>query len=232
MVREIKALQAKIDTIQNEDELRAMEEDITGKILWVCWCGVSSEVNEILPKVGNYILEENAWQGLYEIARIMKGTPLIDPDDDQAHLRRIVADAGAGISKYRLLLAAPAEDQSENPGMMIKGFMKGTLHPVPDGEHVHIPRISLVDGVGTSKPRDLSDIQAAGHQKAGDVLPRHEPMRTRITVVDSVGTSKQEGLLTALATEHQAVRVNPPIYISMSGSALQQAGAIRSRPYK
>ncbi|KAI6133860.1 hypothetical protein EV401DRAFT_1582123 [Pisolithus croceorrhizus] len=159
----------------------------------------------------------------------MKGTPLMDPDDNQAHLQRIMADTRAGISKYRLLLAA-AGGQSQNPGMMIKGFMKGTLHPVPDGEHVRIPRISLIDGVGTSKSQDLPDIQAVGHQEAGDALSRHEPMRTRITVIDNLGTSKQEGLLTARAAEHQAVRVNPPIYAFMSGSALQRTGAIRSPP--
>ncbi|KAI6137057.1 hypothetical protein F5141DRAFT_65861 [Pisolithus sp. B1] len=155
MVQEIEELQAKLCTTFDDDEIRALKEDITGKILWLCWCGISSEVNERLPKVWDYILKRDAWPGLYEIAWILKGTSShIDPDDDQAYLGRIMADAEAGISKHRLLLAALSADQSKNPGMMIKRFMKGTLHPVPDSDHARIPQITAVDRVGTSKPQD------------------------------------------------------------------------------
>ncbi|KAI6041697.1 hypothetical protein EDC04DRAFT_2666400 [Pisolithus marmoratus] len=58
MFREIEALQAKLDETVDEDEQRALEEDVTGKILWLCWCGIRAEVDELLRKVVDYILRE------------------------------------------------------------------------------------------------------------------------------------------------------------------------------
>ncbi|KAI6101082.1 hypothetical protein EDD16DRAFT_396280 [Pisolithus croceorrhizus] len=52
VVQQIEALQVKLDTTEDEDEQRALEEDVTGKILWLCWCGICAEVDELLPKVG------------------------------------------------------------------------------------------------------------------------------------------------------------------------------------
>ncbi|KAI5997543.1 hypothetical protein EDD15DRAFT_348979 [Pisolithus albus] len=52
MVQEIEALQVELDALEDEDEQRALEEDITGKILWLCWCGICAEADELLPKVG------------------------------------------------------------------------------------------------------------------------------------------------------------------------------------
>ncbi|KAI6022270.1 hypothetical protein PISMIDRAFT_675435, partial [Pisolithus microcarpus 441] len=52
VVQEIEALQAKLDALEDEDEQRALEEDIAGKILWLCWCGICAEADELLPKVG------------------------------------------------------------------------------------------------------------------------------------------------------------------------------------
>lgn len=50
MVHEIQGLQAMHNAIEDEDEKRALGEDITGKILWICWCGICSEVERLLPK--------------------------------------------------------------------------------------------------------------------------------------------------------------------------------------
>ncbi|KAI6038905.1 hypothetical protein EDC04DRAFT_2689794 [Pisolithus marmoratus] len=58
MFREIEALQAKLNETVDEDEQRALEEDVTGKILWLCWCGICTEVDELLPKVLDYIRRE------------------------------------------------------------------------------------------------------------------------------------------------------------------------------
>ncbi|KAI6004990.1 hypothetical protein EDC04DRAFT_2785324 [Pisolithus marmoratus] len=43
MVQEVQALQTKLNATEDEDEQRALEEDVTGKILWLCWCGICAE---------------------------------------------------------------------------------------------------------------------------------------------------------------------------------------------
>ncbi|KAI6096224.1 hypothetical protein F5141DRAFT_1067804 [Pisolithus sp. B1] len=45
-VQEIIALQMKLHATQDDDEQQALEEDI----LWFYWCGISSEVDQLLPK--------------------------------------------------------------------------------------------------------------------------------------------------------------------------------------
>ncbi|KAI5986983.1 hypothetical protein F5J12DRAFT_574661 [Pisolithus orientalis] len=110
MIEEVEALQAKLNTTEDEDEQRALEEDVTGKILWLCRCGISAEVEQLLPKVVDYIRREGNMKGLREIAFAMSST---DPGDDQAHLQRIMFDAGAGTSKHQLWLAARAAEQAK-----------------------------------------------------------------------------------------------------------------------
>ncbi|KAI5985004.1 hypothetical protein EDC04DRAFT_2830716 [Pisolithus marmoratus] len=58
MFREIEALQAKLNETEDEDEQRALEEDVTGKILWLSWCGICAEVDELFPKVLDYVRRE------------------------------------------------------------------------------------------------------------------------------------------------------------------------------
>ncbi|KAI6042415.1 hypothetical protein EDC04DRAFT_2660718, partial [Pisolithus marmoratus] len=58
MFREIEALQAKLNETEDEDEQRALEEDVTGKILWLSWRGICAEVDEQLPKVVDYLRKE------------------------------------------------------------------------------------------------------------------------------------------------------------------------------
>ncbi|KAI6020593.1 hypothetical protein EDC04DRAFT_2737279 [Pisolithus marmoratus] len=50
MVQEVQALKTKLNATEDEDEQRALEEDVTGKILWLCWCGICAEVDELLSK--------------------------------------------------------------------------------------------------------------------------------------------------------------------------------------
>lgn len=106
MIRTVTDLQARLDTTEGEDEQRTLEEDLTGEILWLCFCGIHSEVEQILPEVVNYIRKEGQMKGLFKIAEIMKRSPHPNLDDEQIHLLRILSDAGAGISKHQLLLAA------------------------------------------------------------------------------------------------------------------------------
>ncbi|KAI5994809.1 hypothetical protein EDD15DRAFT_764640 [Pisolithus albus] len=112
MVQGIKALQAKLDATRDEGEQRALQEDITGQILWLFWCGICSEVDELLPKVVDYIWREVNTEGLLDIYdyTFNSSTDLVD---DQVHLERIMYDAGAKTSKYQLWLDARAREQAE-----------------------------------------------------------------------------------------------------------------------
>ncbi|KAI6100809.1 hypothetical protein EV401DRAFT_855539 [Pisolithus croceorrhizus] len=124
MVQQIEELQVKLDTTEDEDQKRALEEDVTGKILWLCWCGICAEVDELLPKVVDYLRREENMKGFRGMRYIMGSTMRArefstDPGDDQAHLRRIMRDAGARISKHDLLLAARAAEQAKWSGANI-----------------------------------------------------------------------------------------------------------------
>lgn len=112
-VQDIKALQVKLRAIKDEDEQRALEEDITGKILWLFWCGICAEVDQLLPEVVAYIRREGNVKGLLEICEV---NPPTDPRDDRAHLQRIMLDAAANISKYQLWLSARARERAKWPG--------------------------------------------------------------------------------------------------------------------
>ncbi|KAI6015695.1 hypothetical protein EDC04DRAFT_563079 [Pisolithus marmoratus] len=114
-LRQIMALQEQLDTVNNEDEQRALEEDVTGKILWAFWVGVHQEVKGIPAKIvdrtiGGTLREQRKMrvQALHEISEIFQKALSKPANDAQAHLRRIMADAGAGISKYELLCSARA----------------------------------------------------------------------------------------------------------------------------
>lgn len=120
-VREVDALQAKLQAAEDEDEQRAIEEDITGKILWFYWRGICSEVDQLLSTAMNYIRrgsdskmisEGHVRSGLREIAGIVKGTRRMNLDGNVTHLQRIMDDAGAGISRHELWLAARATERA------------------------------------------------------------------------------------------------------------------------
>ncbi|KAI5986972.1 hypothetical protein F5J12DRAFT_574310 [Pisolithus orientalis] len=113
MTKEVEVLQAKLDATVDEDDQRALEEDVTGKILWLCWCGICAEVDQLLPKVVDYIWREGNMKGLGEITFVMRST---NPGDDQAHLQRIMLDAGTSTSKHHLWLAARAAEQAKWSG--------------------------------------------------------------------------------------------------------------------
>ncbi|KAI5983008.1 hypothetical protein EDC04DRAFT_1761162 [Pisolithus marmoratus] len=116
MVQEIKALQAKLDKTEDEDEQRALEEDVTGKILWLCWCGICAEVEELLPKVVDYLRREANMGGLFSMSLAIRHITSADPGDDQTHLQRIMRDARAGTSKHQLLLVARDAEQAKWSG--------------------------------------------------------------------------------------------------------------------
>ncbi|KIM51092.1 hypothetical protein SCLCIDRAFT_12211 [Scleroderma citrinum Foug A] len=61
MVEDVKALQVKLNTTEDDDEQCALEEDITGRILLICWCGIHSEIEPVLAEASQameYIMKD------------------------------------------------------------------------------------------------------------------------------------------------------------------------------
>lgn len=104
-IQQLQELKVRLDATEDDDERRTLEEDITGKILWLSWCGICKEVDQLLPMVLDCIQREGSNGGLYQMSTTITPTD-VDPDHDQTHLQRIMLDAGAGISKHRLFLSA------------------------------------------------------------------------------------------------------------------------------
>lgn len=113
MVQDINELQVTLNATKDRDELRALEEDVAGKILWLFWCGICTEVDELLPTVVEFIRREANMKGLQEMCWLYH---LPDPSDDQALLQRVMYDAGAKTSKHLLWLAARAAEQAKWSG--------------------------------------------------------------------------------------------------------------------
>ncbi|KAI6142967.1 hypothetical protein BKA82DRAFT_4186992 [Pisolithus tinctorius] len=109
VVQEVETLQAKLSTTEDEDERRALEEDVTGKARTASTCLLSTLMVHLLIDLVALL------QGLDEIYETMAS--LTDPGDDQAHLQRIMFDAGAGTSKHQLLLDARAAEQVKWSGI-------------------------------------------------------------------------------------------------------------------
>ncbi|KAI6104525.1 hypothetical protein EDD16DRAFT_264661 [Pisolithus croceorrhizus] len=95
----------KLDATEDEDEQRALEEDIAGMILEFCWRAISLEVHKLLSEVLDYIRKTGEVYGLLKFGQMIERTLCPDLDGNQAHLRRIMADAIVGISKHQLWLA-------------------------------------------------------------------------------------------------------------------------------
>ncbi|KAI6023035.1 hypothetical protein PISMIDRAFT_595468 [Pisolithus microcarpus 441] len=109
-IQEVEALQTQLEATEDDDEQRALEEDLTGQILWFYWRGICSEVDHMLALFVSHIRNcpgqyEYDIRLLRKTAEIIKKTPHVGPADDIAHLRRIMFDAGAGVSRHKLWLA-------------------------------------------------------------------------------------------------------------------------------
>ncbi|KAI5984909.1 hypothetical protein F5J12DRAFT_62617 [Pisolithus orientalis] len=111
-IEEVEALQVKLDATVDEDERRALEEDITGKILWLVGAGYVQKWDQQLQRLLIHT-ERRKRGGRFSshprtsivtaasrvLVEIVLAMDLINPGDDEAHLRRIMLDAGAGTSK-------------------------------------------------------------------------------------------------------------------------------------
>lgn len=104
VLEEINTLRMKLETTEDEAEQRALEEDIAGMILEFCWHAICLEVHKLLSEVLDYIRRTGEVYGLLKFGQLIERTLCPDLDGGQAYLRRIMADARAGISKHQLWL--------------------------------------------------------------------------------------------------------------------------------
>ncbi|EST05466.1 DnaJ [Kalmanozyma brasiliensis GHG001] len=92
-----------------EDELRALEQDMSGKMLLATWRGTRFEISGILRQVCDKVLHEkgvgdkvlfNRAQAILFLGMIYKSVQPDESDDERRELERLVADA-AGKNKKK-----------------------------------------------------------------------------------------------------------------------------------
>ncbi|KAM5536589.1 hypothetical protein V8D89_009684 [Ganoderma adspersum] len=112
-IAEMEKLQARGELA--EEELRALEEDVTGKIMLASWRGTRFEVSQVLREVVDRVLKEqgvsdqillNRAKGLLLIGAIFKSTVPDESDAERRELERMVAEAAAGKSKHHQVRTA------------------------------------------------------------------------------------------------------------------------------
>ncbi|KAF7982588.1 hypothetical protein HWV62_27601 [Athelia sp. TMB] len=108
MMQEMEKMQAKGEL--GEDELRAMEMDVTGRIMLASWRGTRFEVVQVCDHVlKNHSATDavlfNRAKGLLIIGAIFKSTVPDESDEERRELERMVAEAAAGKSKTHQLQA-------------------------------------------------------------------------------------------------------------------------------
>ncbi|KIJ65612.1 hypothetical protein HYDPIDRAFT_110734 [Hydnomerulius pinastri MD-312] len=112
MMQEMERLQAKGEV--TEDELQALEQDMTGKILLASWRGTRFEVVQVLREVVDHVLKDhevsdqvllNRAKGLMIMGHTFKTTVPDESDEDRRELERMVAEAATGKSKHQHLRA-------------------------------------------------------------------------------------------------------------------------------
>ncbi|KIM66476.1 hypothetical protein SCLCIDRAFT_324910 [Scleroderma citrinum Foug A] len=135
LVQNVKYLEGKLTATHADDKRRTLEEDITGRILLACWQGIRSEIEQIVEKVIRMIVNdkrverqerEERSKYVQQDGRVLETAIVEAPDYDQSHLRRILADAEAGISKYDLLMASRLAERSGQLGGLI-ALVSGVL---------------------------------------------------------------------------------------------------------
>jgi len=112
VMQEMEKLQAKGELA--EEELRALEEDITGKIMLASWRGTRFEVTQVLREVCDNVLKDhtasdlvlfNRAKGLLLMGAIFKGTIADESDAERRELERMVAEAANGKGKHHQMMA-------------------------------------------------------------------------------------------------------------------------------
>lgn len=105
---EMEKMQAKGEL--GEEELRALEMDVTGKIMLASWRGARLEVIQVLREVLDHVLKEpgvpdsvmyNRARGLLLIGAVFKSTVPDESDAERRELERMVAEAAAPKPKHK-----------------------------------------------------------------------------------------------------------------------------------
>jgi len=119
-----------------EEELRALEMDVTGKIMLASWRGARLEVVQVLRGVVDNVLKDpeasdvvlyNRAKGLLITGAIFKSTVPDESDEERRELERMVAEAAAPKSKQTSTRAAKARREQ----MLRQEHEKTNAHPDP-----------------------------------------------------------------------------------------------------
>ncbi|KAJ7504387.1 X-domain of DnaJ-containing-domain-containing protein [Mycena galericulata] len=121
-----------------EEELRALEMDVTGKIMLASWRGARLEVVQVLRGVVDNVLKDpeasdvvlyNRAKGLLITGAIFKSTVPDESDEERRELERMVAEAAAPKSKQTSTRAAKARREQ----MLRQEYEKekASAHPEP-----------------------------------------------------------------------------------------------------
>ncbi|PIL24651.1 transporter [Ganoderma sinense ZZ0214-1] len=131
-IAEMEKLQARGELA--EEELRALEEDVTGKIMLASWRGTRFEVSQVLREVVDRVLKEqgvsdqvllNRAKGLLLIGAIFKSTVPDESDAERRELERMVAEAAAGKSKHHQVRAAHRAKRNDSSPTPRPGSVNG-----------------------------------------------------------------------------------------------------------
>ncbi|KAF9647183.1 DnaJ domain-containing protein [Thelephora ganbajun] len=112
MIQEMERLQARGEI--PEEELKALEEDVTGRIMLASWRGTRFECVQVLREVCDQVLKDsevseivlvNRAKGLFLLGAIFKRTQPDESDLERRELERMVAEAASGKSKHQRMRA-------------------------------------------------------------------------------------------------------------------------------
>ncbi|TFK85102.1 DnaJ-domain-containing protein [Polyporus arcularius HHB13444] len=147
-IAEMEKLQLKGEL--GEEELRALEEDVTGRIMLASWRGTRFEVSQVLREVVDRVLKEpgvpdqvlyNRAKGLLLIGAVFKSTVPDETDEERRELERMVAEAAAGKSKHHQVRAAQRARQREAAAAQAAAHAavnaRSGSPPRPTAEKVH-----------------------------------------------------------------------------------------------
>ncbi|KAG2136174.1 X-domain of DnaJ-containing-domain-containing protein [Suillus cothurnatus] len=136
----VQSLMSEMDRLQkkgelDEDVLRALEEDVTGKIMLASWRGTRFEVVQVLREVRSRLIRRQSDQVLFHRAKglmimghIFKNTIPDESDEVRRELERMVAEAAEGKSKHQHLRGKARREGNITPEMS----SNGSEHPIKE----------------------------------------------------------------------------------------------------
>ncbi|KAG2132806.1 X-domain of DnaJ-containing-domain-containing protein [Suillus clintonianus] len=125
LMSEMERLQKKGEL--DEEVLRALEEDVTGKIMLASWRGTRFEVIQVLREVVDNVLKDKEAsdqvlfyraKGLMIMGHIFKSTVPDESDEVRRELERMVAEAAEGKSKHHHLRGKARREGNTTPEML------------------------------------------------------------------------------------------------------------------